>query len=236
MTKENAETAYNKLNALINVVLGAANTIAGRCLYNAIEVLAGDKRLYRHELKRLANEAKKYFDSYERTHMDNFGEKHQLFLDYLDGVEDEVMPHADTMYWSIKSALDRHNESDSELKAKVLLAHVLLEYSCQVYDDLIEKTRTSSGYNFDRFMRPARLTRVLHSWDGICGILCKSEHDIDLNSEPNCLLAFRVIKRILQSGEAMNKAGYNALMLNPEFIEEIGDEDFEILKNMVKGR
>jgi len=230
ITYEEAKSAFDRLNSLINVSVGAANTIAGRCLYDAYEQLICDKRLFRHELKMRANEAKKSFARYESRHLQNFGDRYQLFLDYLDSIEDEVMPHVNKFYWSVKSLLDKNNEANSALKAKITTARTMIEYACHIYDLLLEKTHTETSIDFNQLMRPARLTSVLYSWEQVTFYICKTDADVDLNADPNCRLAFDIIDRILTSEDTLNKAGYEAIKLNPKVVQELEPEDYEILK------
>lgn len=228
-----AREVFDRLNSLINVVLGAVNTVAGRTLYEAYEELSKNKKLFQQRSRYCAKNAKRLFDTYERLHLQNFGDRYQLFIDYLDCVEDEVMPHVKKMYWSIKSVLDKYNEKDSALKAKIELARTMIEYSCCVYDRLIEDTRKASGYNFDKWMRPARLTGCFYWWNELAILVCKTDKDktIDLNADANCTLAFQIIERVLTSEDTLNRAGYEALKLNPEMVREIDGKDFEELKD-----
>ena len=89
------EAVFERLNSLVNLSLGAVNTIAGRTLYDACEMLTKDKKRFRFSVKKNANEAKKFFDKYESIHLQNFGDRYQVFLDYRDSIEDEVMPHVE---------------------------------------------------------------------------------------------------------------------------------------------
>ena len=226
------EAVFERLNSLVNLSLGAVNTIAGRTLYDACEMLTKDKKRFRFSVKKNANEAKKFFDKYESIHLQNFGDRYQLFLDYLDSIEDEVMPHVEKMFWSFKAVLDKNREPDSALKAKVEVAGTMLEYSCYIYDRLIEQTRKASGYDFDRYMRPARLTGASHSWNEVVGIICKTDNgnNIDLNADANSKLAFEIIERMLTSEDTLNRAGYEALKLNPDMLSQIDKKDLEEIK------
>jgi len=237
ITYAEAEEVFHRLNSLVNVSVGAANTIAGRCLYDARELLMSDRKLFRHKVKMCANGAVMLFRKYESLHLQNFGDRYQLFLDYLDSIEDAVMPHVSKFYWSVKSVLDKNNEPDSALKAKVETARTMTDYACHVYDLLLDSTRGQTGFDFDCLMRPARLTGVLHAWEQVTGMICKSssDTDIDFNADANCRLAFDIIDRILTSEETMGKAGYEALKLNPELARRLVPEDFEAMREKFEG-
>ena len=60
----------------------------------------------------------------------------------------------------------------------------------------------------------------------------RREEQIILNTDPNCKLAFEIIERKLTSEDFLNKAGYDALKLNPECIKgSISDEDLKELED-----
>ncbi|MDE6152453.1 MAG: hypothetical protein K2G12_10795 [Prevotella sp.] len=230
--KAKAEAAFERLNSLMNIVLGAANTVAGKAVYDAREHLAKDKHLWKHSMKRYMNEACHAYDSYEKAHMRNFGDRYRLFLDYLDSVEDGIQPHVDCLRFSIKQVLDRHGEPRSSAMAYVQTARTLVEYSCGVYDKMIEETKEQSGMDFDSIMRPARLTRCLHAMNMVCSVMCRTrdDTDINLNDDSNCCLAFRIIETKMTSEDFLNKAGFEALSLNPETRKYVSEEDYNELQ------
>ena len=55
---------------------------------------------------------------------------------------------------------------------------------------------------------------------------------ISLDDDPNCKLAVEIIEKKLTSEDFLNKAGYDALKLNPECIKgSISDEDLKVLED-----
>ena len=72
---------YHKLNSLMNLVVGAANTIAGKAVIDTKNELYKRKDLWRHEIKYNARLAEKAYYDYERLHTRNFGDRYNLFLD-----------------------------------------------------------------------------------------------------------------------------------------------------------
>lgn len=49
---KDTEAVFERLNYLVNLSLGAVNTIAGRTLYDACEMLAKDKSVFRFTVKK----------------------------------------------------------------------------------------------------------------------------------------------------------------------------------------
>ena len=232
--QDNPQKVFERLNSLVNLVLGAVNTTAGKALYDARDMLVKDKKLYRFEVKRAFKGALKAYDEYEKRHMANFGDRYQLFLDYLDSIEDEIQPHIFKMRMSFKQVLDKNNIPNSNLKSQLETARTLAEYACCIYDRLLSDTKQQSGYDFDKYMRPARLTAVFHYIDEVCkSVYCQYkdfENDVDFNKDKNCIMAFKIIESKLTSEATLNKAGYEALDLNPDMIKEIASNDYDMLK------
>ena len=241
---------FYKLNSLVNLVVGAVNTIAGKAVIDAKNELYKRKDLWRHEIKYNARLAEKKYYDYEKVHMRNFGVRYNLFLDYLSAIEDNIGKDVNMLTYSIAQVLSKHNQTDAMLKAQIETARTMCEYACCVFDRLVEEAnkkvyKESCKYSFSAmqaekpfdytpYFAPVRLTSVFCHWDKVTARLCKSENDvpISLDDDPNCKLAFQIIERKLTSEDFLNKAGYDALKLNPECIKEsISDEDLKELED-----
>ena len=140
------------------------------------------------------------------------------------------------------------------LKAKVETARTMCEYACCMFDRLIKEANTrlraeqvkmfglqvtSKPFDFMPYFAPARLTKVFHYWDKVTARICKTDKDserIALNDDPNCKLAFEIIERKVTSEDFINKAGYEALKLNPEHVREISEEDYNELVGKFGGQ
>ena len=116
----------------------------------------------------------------------------------------------------------------------------MAEYACCIYDKLLSDAKQQSGYDFDKYMRPARLTAVFHYIDEVCKSVYSQykdfENDVDFNKDRNCIMAFKIIESKLTSEDTLNKAGYEALKLNPDMIKEVAPEDYKELENRYDSR
>ena len=241
---------FYKLNSLVNLVVGAVNTIAGKAVIDAKNKLYKRKDLWRHEIKYNARLAEKKYYDYEKVHMRNFGVRYNLFLDYLSAIEDNIGKDVDMLTYSIAQVLSKHNQTDAMLKAQIETARTMCEYACCVFDRLMKEAnkkvynesckysfsamQVEKPFDYTPYFAPVRLTSVFCHWDKVTARLCKSENDvpISLDDDPNCKLAFEIIERKIVSEDFLNKAGYDALKLNPECIKEsISDEDLKELED-----
>ena len=240
---------FNKLNSLINCVVGAVNTIAGKAVIDTKNELYKRKDLWRQEIKMNARLAEKAYYDYEAIHTRNFGDRYNLFLDYLSAVEDSIAKDVNMLTYSIAQVLTKHNQTDAMLKAQVETARTMSQYACDIFDTIVREAnkkvselciqnfksvRLRKPFDYTPYFAPARITPVYHYWDKVTAKLCKTEGNvpISLNDDPNCKLAFQIIERKLTSEDFLNKAGYDALKLNPECIKgSISKEDLKELED-----
>lgn len=222
--------AFERCYSRLNIIIGAANSIAGKWLYDAVELLAKDERLYRFDIKHDALMCKRMFDEYERAHLTNHGGMKEFYVSYLDMMDDRVQPHADRMYWAVKNRLDKERVERSALFAKIEIALTLIDYSVYLYRYLIEDVKRESGYDFDKYLRPACLKHVLSRWESLEHKVCKLPKGvkIDLNKDANCMLGFRCIENILTNEDELNNAAVKALQLHPDIAERYGIDPSEL--------
>lgn len=210
---EKTRAAYEKQNSVFNVVVSAANEIAWLALDEALSQLKPSK-YYRHEVKRWAKTALKRYQEYEEMHHRNFDERYQIFIDYLDSIDDLFKKDIFLLTMSIKQHLDKFGEKDTKIKAIVETADILLENACLSFDWLFDDLAKESGYNFRRFFLKGRLTGVYSAWQNVVKSICKVESKhINLDKDKNTSLAFEVIRKKLHPNY-LNKAGKQAIDLN----------------------
>lgn len=178
-----AMAQFDRLNSLVNLVVGAVNSVATNAMMDAVFILRKTP-YYKHETKKRIKLAVADYERWERVHTQNFGDRYNLFLDYLSLTEEQIQKHVDILYYSIKAALDKARVPESDIKAKVELARTLLEYACYIYDSMIDTCRKQTGLNFDHLMRPARLTAALHQWTLVRDLSCQTDCVVDLNEDP----------------------------------------------------
>ena len=229
---ERAMAHFDKLNSLVNLVAGAVNSVATNAMTDAVFMLK-KTHYYRHAIKHHIKQAMADYERWEHVNTKKFGERYNLFIDYLSTAEEEIQPHIDILYYSIKNAMDKQKLDHSDIKARVELVRTLLEYACFMYDTLIKTCLESTGLNFDKLMRPARLTTALHHWTIVESHICKCTTNIDLNKDPKCRMAFNIIEKKLTSEDFINRAGFLALQKNPGCRKYVSDEDYALLEASV---
>lgn len=221
---------YDRLNAMVNIYAGAANTVAGNAIFDTVCELR-KRKWYRFRVKHCAEEALRCYYAYERRHTQNFGDRHGLFLDYLSEVEASVARDIQLLTYSIKAVMDRHGLGDTLDKARVETARALTELACVHFDQLMDNARRRAGFDFTPYFAAGRLTACLSWWREVADSVARTAAEgIRLCDDPNCKLAVSVIDSKLASDDLLNRAGYNALLLHTELIGKIDREEFEQLE------
>ena len=143
-------------------------------------------------------------------------DKRQLYMDFLDSVDERLKPHICLFRQAIKRVLDRNMIKDSDLKSYIILAYELINYSVELFDKFIEGCPSCPPVNFALTFKPARLHAVRQAWGQVEEILCKDCVSIDLNKDENCRRSLDVIELNLVSEKFINESGMAALELNPD--------------------
>lgn len=225
---------YDHLSSIVNIIIGAVNTLAGNALIDAKNELYKRKDLWRHDVKFNAHNAEKEYYKYERLHTSNFGEKYNLFLDYLNAVEDEFKKDIQILKLSIWQVLTKNNQTDAKLKAEVETAWILARYAICVFDKIMEEAKNKTGFDYTPFFNKGRLTSTFHYWDLVDERICKADKGsgkISFDDDENCKLAFRIIEKKMMSEDLPNKAGYIAIKQNMELVgKSVSVEDFKQLE------
>ncbi len=207
---------FDHANTMVNVFIGVANEVARIAIADAQDVLK-KSRHYRHQVKHWSRETFRRQEAYESRHSRNLGERTQMWMDYLDAVQDEYQQHIFNVYMSLKQAMDRTRQSESHLKAKLECGRVCAMLAVSQFDALMEGERQRFGVDYTSFFHPARYDGPLQTWTLICDRLLKDEHPetpTSLRDDKNCQLAFDILARKLNDETLLNRVGAVAIHLN----------------------
>lgn len=237
ISKQEVMRLFDRCNSLVNLVVGAANSMAGSALADAVDA-ARHSKYYKHEAKRELNMAVKCFEQYECMHYSNFGDRYRLFLDYLDATDDALRKHVGIFRMSLMQVMTRNNVEDADIKAYMETARCMAALACTTYDNVVEgmEKRACHAANFKAAFSPARLTNVLFHLDRASKIVVvhNGSDVVDLNGDPNCSLAMEIIQKKLSSEDTLNRAGYIAIKENPDCAKYMSDEDMKILEKYIE--
>lgn len=227
VTQEQWQQGFDHANTCVNTFIGVANEVARIAISDGMDALKRTRH-YRHEVKRLCNETLARQERYESIHNANFGDRSKLWLDYLDGVEDDFRHHIFNLYMSFKQVMDRNSQSESDLKAKLECGRVCAMLAVSQFDDLMDGERKRWGADYTALFTPARYDKPLHTWTQLCGILVKDDdpaHPTNLTDDANCKLAYEVLARKLCDEDVLNHIGKRAIGYNLEVASKYAKEE-----------
>lgn len=226
--------AYKQLSSLFHTIIGATNDIANTTMLDAVNEIKKTK-YYRHEVKRACKESIRRYEVFDKKNLDDMRSsrinKQQIYMDYLDSVNDRLHPHVFKLYMAIKQVLDRKSIPESSLKAMIHCADQLLSYSIFLFDDFFRQYPPIPPIDIRQTFISARLAPCLNAWDTVRQTICKDCAEIDFAKDKNCKLAFDVIERNMTSETYINQSGKQALNLNPDVQLELDKEEITKKKN-----
>lgn len=232
MTQEHYMEGYDRANSLVNTMIGVANEVARIAIADAIDAIKKAGK-FRQETKRLCNETFRRQEEYEAIHNQNFGDRLKMWLDYLDGTEEEYRRHIFNIYMAVKMVLDRHRQSDTELKARIECARICAELAVGQFDALMHDLQDRYGVDYSPLFIRGRYDGPLYTWKRLCDLYVKTDDPaeyINLNDDENMRLAADVLARKLSDGDVLNRIGKRAIELNLEVASRYaGEEDLKEL-------
>lgn len=218
ITEKHRET-YNHVSSLFHTIIGGANDIAHTYMLDAIYQIK-KKGLYRQKVKKACKDAVARYEVFEKLNMQDMQnaetDKRQLYMDFLDDVDQRLKPHVFLFRQGIKRVLDRNFIKDSEFKSYIILAHELINYAVVLFDKFIANCPSCPPVNFGLTFKPARLHPVRQAWEQVEEILCKDCIGIHLDDDDNCRRALDIIETQIISEKFINQSGEAALALNPD--------------------
>ena len=232
MTQERYMEGWDRTNSLVNTMIGVANEVARIAISDGIDAIK-QGGLYKQKTKQLCNETFRRQERYEAIHNSNFGDRLKLWLDYLDGTEDEYRKHIFNIYMAVKMALDKHKQKNADLKARLECGRICAELAVGQFDALMRDMKLKFGVDYTALFAAGRYTDPLYTWRQLCDIYVKTDNPddyIDLNKDANLVLAAEVLARKLSDEEMLNRIGKHAIEQNLEVAQRYASkEDLEEL-------
>lgn len=224
--------SFDRANGLVNLVMGAWNSLCGTAIKDAHDAVRTTP-LFRGLAKKRMNDAMEVFGKYEDKHLSNFGEKYTMYLDFLDSVDEQMKRHYNMMRLSLLQVFTRAGSRHKGEKAGMVTALLLLNLSVECFDNMMAAIRKETGQNFTEHFLPARLDAVKKYWHSACGQMLTDKEDREAErmmfNDKSVNLSAKIIANILQGEEIINRAGNDALKLNPQYYENLTDEEKEII-------
>jgi hypothetical protein len=227
---------HRHLVSLCNTVLGAANTVAGKALFDAVEAIKADRKLFRQGVKKNLNLATEKFREYEKIHFQNMGDRYQMFLDYLDSVEELLKPNIDMLEMQFRQLFLKNDVTEPYMKAKVATADMMLELAVKIFEGLMKEAKKKTQYDFTPWFSRGKIDSPLFYFRKAADSLLGEANRINPSTDANLVRAIRILEKTLTDANLFNKAGYMALQYNSNLVGScISEEDYEMLAREYRG-
>lgn len=229
---EKVKDHYGYMLGVMNVVQGMVNTVAGRAIFDARDALSKTP-LWRHEVKRRVNMAYREYEKYEWLHTQDFGDRYVVFLQYLDGVEDQIQPHVDILKMTVWQQFTRMGLDYGEQRARLMAARILTGLSTACYRLAIEQAHKDSGYDYNPHFCKANLEHVEKMLATTCETVCMTldpEVDHMLAHDPQITAAIDVIVKKYKAHDTVNDVMAEVIRRNPMMLEYCNAKSLEYLE------
>lgn len=240
LTRQEAEEAVARAEAGFYVVVASANELASMAVFDAMDTLRKHDFHNDREARRWALQCERQLNDYEtlmRIRLQDASrregsrtaggrDKYTLWLDMTDHVDEEMRPHVQRLYYSVKLLMDRHSTPHSETLARMWTAHLMLQFAVRQFDSLFDSVRAALG---GRSLRPdfasGCLSGQLQCWhkavEAMDARLCpKDLPDIDLAKDPGVSTGIKAIANRLDDTGLYNRGAEYGLSLNPGVAKE----------------
>ena len=218
ITDKHRET-FNHISSLFHTIIGGTNDVAHSIMLDTIKEI--DKAgLYKQKVKKMCKAAVERYSIFEKQNMGDMKnaeiDKRQLYMDFLDSVNERTKNDVFILRQSVKRLLDKNAIENSDLKSYILTTHALLIFSIELFDRFVSTCPPCPPINIAKTYRDARLTSVKQAWEEVENILCPDCKNIDLTKDKDCKLAMEILETKLVSEQGINESGMEALNLNPD--------------------
>lgn len=211
--------SFNHISSLFHTIIGGTNDVAHSIMLDTIKEI--DKAgLYKQKVKKMCKAAVERYSIFEKQNMGDMKhaeiDKRQLYMDFLDSVNERTKNDVFILRQSVKRLLDKNAIENSDLKSYILTTHALLIFSIELFDRFVNTCPPCPPINIAKTYRDARLTSVKQAWEEVENILCPDCKNLDLTKDKDCKLAFEILETKLVSEQGINESGMKALNLNPD--------------------
>lgn len=229
---EKVKDHYGYMLGVINVVQGMANTVVGRAIFDARDALKKTP-LWRHGVKKTVNQAYREYEKYEWLHTQDFGDRYVVFLQYLDGVEDQIQPHVDILKMTVWQQFTRMGLNYGEQRARLMTARILAGLSTACYRLSMKRAYEDTGYDYNPHFFKANLEHIEKMLATVCETVCMTrdpEMDHLLANDPQITTAIDIITKKYSAHDTVNDVMAEVIRRNPVMLKYCNAESLKYLE------
>lgn len=208
---------------VVDFGVSLTNTAALNELTIAFVMLRDRKDIYRHSVRRFANEAILAADR-KRQAMFSVMANREFFDTYSDAVIDLAERDIVMFRIGIKQTLDDHGVEDSELFSYMETARTILDMAKTHFEISMETARNDFGFDYSKTFAEFNVRDVFDLWGRACESAYRNESNVDLNTERNVMMFNQMAKKFAD-GDYVDACLKGAVAEFPDFANEINEKD-----------
>lgn len=221
--RENKERYTNAFIALGNMVL-ASNVLCGSVMLDAVDKLKQDGRLWRHSVKRYANEACKEYSMYYHS-IDRGVFNMDIYMDFADAYIDGLKKHVDILRLSVFQVLTRLGILHREAISYVATAYACLCVAADIYEFLERRLNSLVQEQVSTEYTNRNMRHIRGIWCKLVYSLITKQTEDKICHDKDYLLACRILYKEMTDMELADRSNVAALKKNRDkFTDEEWDK------------
>lgn len=215
-------------SSLFYLSVGSANNAASLAISDTQEAME-QAGLYTRNAKHYTKRTPRFVDAYEAhlhraaTH-DPEHQRWQFMLDYYDAAYDAIRPDLQSLRLLCANRLDYYKLPHADVGAAMAVAHIMLHTAQLMFRAFWDNIKQAYGLDFRTLYQWADFLPASRLYASVTDVF-DPDHKVEFNSDPNIRLTFDTIVLKLSDPTHINKAGIEALDLNPDVREQAEKEE-----------
>lgn len=224
--KEKQMKQIDRCCSLYFLMMGSNYNTVQTAMVDAREAIAKTP-LFRHETKRCIRQALRQYEVLNKKIESVLGNKFQLWLDTTDRADEIFQPHVFKLYMAIDSYLLKYDVPNHHAIAKMETARIMADIAHETFVRLFAYFRKILGFDLSRMFASGDFADILAWWNRATKPLLSAPGiaDINLNKDPNIVLAVDILIKKTKDYNILNDAGNYALHQNRDVWHLLDKED-----------
>lgn len=246
-TPEEAEELFCDVTAQVKCVMSVVNNAAYTTMMEAIDNIKKTP-YYKGVIKNCINKALKAHEDHERDlkwgnyHGIEFFEPRKLSPEEIEGgakpatkemvfdwyldigacAYKRSIKELEMLRWQVLQALTKDGINHRAELSYVCVANAIIEYSCSVFDQLMNDFKKRTHIDFYKVFVPFRLTSVFKNFDCAARLIgkaaCPIDKEVNLNDSDNIRIAFRAFENAIMNDLNTYQSADEAITMNKDML------------------
>ena len=216
--RENQERYSQAFLNLGNMVL-AANDLCGSVMLDAIERLKTDKRLWRHHIKKRANDAYAAYTSYYRS-IDRGVADLDIYMTYADKYLDEMKKHVDILRLSALQVMTRLEVPNRDMLSYIIAAYACLCVASDIYTFLASQLNSLVMSKVTTEYTNRNMVGIRKKWSQLVTSLIGIQTEDTICRDKNYKMACHILYERMTNMEIIDRCVENAILMNKDKFSE----------------